>query len=1024
MKDQDKMDLVDVPEYWRGLGELEGSEEHTKWLEDEFPHRSSLKDVDRRTFLKMAGATALLSGLAGCRAQFMPREKLVPYVKAPEDRLPGATLYYATAVAFQGYGFGVLARSYEGRPIKLEGNPSHPDSLGSTDTFVQAEILNLYDPDRAQSVMHRGLFSTWEEFLTDARQGLAEQNASKGAGIRILTESFTSPTQERILKLFFGRFPQAKWCQFDAAGADNALEGSRLAFRDDVEVVYDLANADVILSLDADFLASAPRWVRATRDYSKRRRIEDREADLNRLYMVESSISSTGAAADHRVPVSPSEVEHVARVIAARLGNPVEVAPLPAGITQKWVDEVVADLISHKGRAVVIAGEYQSPAVHALAAGINEAIGAVGQTVRYVEPVKARPAPAQSLRDLVQDINSNKVELLLILGGNPVYGAPADIPLAEALPKVKRSVKLGLMEDETSKLCAWSVPESHSLEAWGDLRGRDGTATIVQPLIMPLYTPTRSTIEVLAALLGLKKDAMGLVQDTWRPRLGANFAKKWEVALNNGVIPNSESPAKQVELRLVMRDVPKAASGVEAAFIPDPTIFDGRYANNGWLQEMPKPMTKLTWDNAVHMSPKMANELGVKDEQNVEVKAAGQSVIAPAFIVPGHPERSVTLHQGYGRAHCGKVGMGTGFNFMKLRTSAFLNAGVVTVAKANGTYPLASAQMHHSMEGRDIIREGSLATFAENPRLLSENHHELPEVTLYNQTKEWAKEGLPQWGMTIDLDKCVGCNACAMACQSENNIPTVGKLEVQRGRELHWIRIDRYYKVAEGKAQRDVGQPISDASIDSGKRSADVLDSTKITTHFMPVPCMHCETAPCEPVCPVAATVHSHEGLNQMVYNRCVGTRYCSNNCPYKVRRFNYFNYQHGAKNLDRPYGNTNFVGEKDVPLLTLLSNPDVTVRSRGVMEKCTYCVQRINTVRIHTKKERRDIKDGEVVTACQQACPSQAITFGNIADEKAKVTMLKKQPRNYGLLTDLNTHPRTTYLGRLRNPNPRLVDA
>lgn len=1007
-------------DYWRGLAQLSDSPEYSKWLEDEFPDRASLKDVDRRTFLKLAGASAVLAGLAGCRN--LPTEKLVPYVKAPEDRLPGASQYFATVMPFGGFGFGVLARSVEGRPIKLEGNPDHPDSLGSSDAFVQAEMLNLYDPDRLAVVTKDGQVSTLDEMLVALRAALATQGANRGAGVRILTETTSSPTMARMVGAVQKQFPAAQWVRFDSVSRDQADEGTRLAFGEPLNVSYDLSKADVILSLDADLFGGGPLSVRMTRDFTGRRTVKGTKVDLNRLYAIEGTPTLTGAVADHRLAVKPSEVDALTRALATRLGVPGVSSNLPASVPAKWLDALVRDLRRAGNRAVVIPGTHQIPSVHALAHAINLALGSVGTTVSFRKPALTPANGAASLSALAKDLEAGRVDVLLVLGGNPVYGAPADVKLADLLPKAKFSLKLGMFDDETNRLCRWSVPETHFLEAWGDLRATDGTVSIAQPLILPLYSGARSAIEMLSVVAGAEAEGMALVQATWMAHVGGQ--KGWDSALNKGVVPNTRSAAVPVTLNLQVPAPMSPVSGMEVVFLPDPTIWDGRYSNNGWMQELPKPLTKLTWDNAVHLSPRTAEKLGVNDEEQVEVRTTVGAVTAPVFVMPGHPDDVATLHLGYGRTACGKVGVGPGFNFGALRSAGAMSISAAELRKMPGKYPLASAQLHHSMEGRDILREGTVAAYREDPKLRPKGLHEIEHASLYNQTEEWAKSGLPQWGMTIDLDKCVGCNACVAACQSENNIPSVGKLEVQRGREMHWIRIDRYYRVTDAGKSRDVTQDRYHADDLGDKRGADLLDPSKVTSHFQPVPCMHCETAPCEPVCPVAATVHSHEGLNQMVYNRCVGTRYCSNNCPYKVRRFNFFNYQHGGKNLDRPYGNQNYVGEKDVPLLRLINNPDVTVRSRGVMEKCTYCVQRINTVRIHAKKEGRDIEDGEIVPACAQACPGQAITFGNLADKNSRVSQLKAEPRNYGLLAELNTVPRTTYLGRLRNPNPELVEA
>jgi len=1007
--------------YWKGLEEVAETPEFTQWLDDEFPYRKSLLDVDRRSVLKLMGASLALAGLTGCRN--LPQEKVIPFVKDPENRPAGTTKYYASALTFGGYGFPVLVESHEGRPTKLEGNPDHPASGGASDIFTQASILNLYDPDRLQEVSHLGLIDTWDGFLKVHRDILESQRQARGVGIRVLTGSVTSPSLTSMLGRFFKEFPQAKWHQYDPVNKDNERAGLKMAFGEVVQPVYDFKRAKAVLSLDGDFLASNPHNVQSAGDFAQTRRLD---GAVSRLYSVESTPSSTGAFADHRVAVTPPDVYAVAAAVANGLGVAPSDAKLPAAVSQKWIDAVVSDLASG---GLVVVGDHQSPEVHALAHAINVKVGA---PVRYVEVPEANwTANNQSLAELSQDMANATVFYLIVLGVNPAYSAPGDLKFAEAMAQVPNSVFIGQFGNETSKLCQWTVAESSFLEAWGDVRSIDGTVSIVQPLIEPLYS-SKSTIEFFAGLLRDQRTGEQIVRETWKSALPSKMA--WEKALNDGYVPNTASAPKAVVPNPMRLRGPASGTGPWAVFVPDPTIWNGDWANNGWLQELPKPLTKLTWDNAVLMSPKQAEDLGVNNQDHVRVSSGDVSVEAPVFIQPGHPDSVVTLHMGYGRTDGGKVLPGCGTDFMKLRTSKNPWVTQVQLERAAGSTPLATAQLHHSMEGRDIIREGTLASYKQDPSLKPEGLHELEDVTMYNLTAEWAKSGYPQWGMTIDLNLCVGCNACVTACQAENNIPTVGKVEVQRGRELHWIRIDRYYRVKDGGETRDVSTGSAQPGLESAgqvgrladRARTDILDGSKVETVFQPVTCMHCETAPCEPVCPVAATVHSHEGLNQMVYNRCVGTRYCSNNCPYKVRRFNYYNYQHGQFDigLNKEYGNRNFQGEKDVPLLRLLSNPDVTVRSRGVMEKCTYCVQRINEARIEAKKESREIADGEIVTACQQACPTRAITFGNIADAGSAVSHKRADKRTYGLLTELNTRPRTTYLGKVRNPHPELENA
>jgi molybdopterin-containing oxidoreductase family iron-sulfur binding subunit len=977
-------------QYWRSLEELANTEAFQKSVENEFaPNVVGKVELGRRDFLKLMGASLLFAGLNACTRQ--PEEKIFPYVKSPEELIPGKPLYFATAILNGGYANGVLVENHEGRPTKVEGNPDHPASLGATDVFAQAAMLTLYDPDRSQTVVNLGNISTWDAFVTAIGTELEGLRAKKGEGLRILTETITSPTLANQMQTLLAAFPSAKWHQYEPAGRDNAREGSRLAFGEYVETRYRFDQAEVILSLDADFLIDLPGSLRYAREFTTKRHVYDGRKEMNRLYVAESSPSLTGAMADHRLSMQAVQIETiVTHAIAAELG--IVEAPtsrsLLYGSLAKWIAAVARDLQKHRGKSLVVAGEQQPPLVHALAHAMNHALGNVGITVIHTDPVEANPMSQNaSLRELAADMAAGKVEMLLILGGNPVFTAPADLNFAEKLSKVKTRIHLSLYDDETSELCHWHIPEAHTLETWGDARAYNGAVSIMQPLIAPLYGG-KSAHEVLAVFTGQAgRTSHDLVRDYWKTqRPSADFEKFWQTSLHDGFIAGTALSAKSVAPRIdnlkmlvakkeaTVENPLSAPAALEIIFKPDPTIGDGRFANNGWLQELPKPLTLLTWDNAALISPKMAERLGLGNEDVVELKYNGRSVKAPVWVTPGHPDHSVTVHFGYGRKRTGKVGAGTGFNAYALRTSEspWFAAGV-GIRKTGERYKLATTQMHHSMENRHLVRIGTLAEYEKHPEFVHEMGHEPPhELTLYPEHKYEDYS----WGMSIDLNSCIGCNACTIACQAENNIAVVGKEQVAIGREMHWIRLDRYY-------EGDLDDP---------------------ATYHQPVTCMHCENAPCEPVCPVGATVHSNEGLNEMVYNRCVGTRYCSNNCPYKVRRFNFLLYS-----------------DFETPSLKMLRNPDVTVRSRGVMEKCTYCVQRINEARINAKKEDRDIRDGEIVTACQQVCPTQAIVFGNMNDPNSRVSKLKASQLNYGLLTDLNTRPHTTYLARLRNPNPEL---
>jgi len=980
------------PEYWRSLEELAGSEDFQEALHREFPKGASewLDTVSRRGFLKVMGASLGLAGMTGCVR--LPLEPIVPYVRQPEGVIPGRPMFYASAVTLGGYASPVLVESHLGRPTKIEGNDMHPASRGGTDIFTQASLLGLYDPDRSQSVMSMGDQRSWQAFLGAVRGPLSAQKALKGAGIRILTPTISSPTLADQLRNFLKIYPDAKWHVYEPVNRDNVLEGAKMAFGQPVETRYDFSKADVIVSLDADFLyAGFPGNTRYIRDFASRRNPDS--GNMNRLYVIESTPTSTGAKADHRIPVRAVDVERIASLLVAG-GHPLrEIGPQNSGLPDSIhkfmvaVEEQLETSGRDRGTTLVIPGEHQSPIVHLVAHLLNEGLGNVGKTVFYSDPVDANPInQTDSIKELVGDMNAGKVDLLVILGGNPAYDAPADLNFADALKsnKVPLRVHYGLYQNETAELCQWHVPATHELESWGDARAYDGTVSIIQPLIAPLYNG-KSALEFVALLSG-QADATGydLTRAYWQKQhTGADFEQFWRKSLHDGWIEGTTFAAKQVPLsrqQFSELDVkPADPNSIELNIRRDSTIYDGQFANNGWLQELPKPMTKLTWDNAILIGPKMADRLGIKTEDVAELELNGKKVTGPVWIQAGHPDNSVTVTLGYGRKRAGRVGTAQGFDAYALRTSAapWIASGV-TIKRTGDTYKLASTQGYQSMDTPDgghrpQVRETTLEEYRKEPDFAKEE--EVPkDLTLY-KPYPYDKEDYA-WGMTIDLNSCVGCNNCMLACQSENNIAVVGKEQTVLGRHMHWIRVDAYY-------QGDRDNP---------------------RAFFQPVPCMQCENAPCEVVCPVGATNHTTEGLNDMVYNRCVGTRYCSNNCPYKVRRFNFLLFQ-----------------DWETPQYKMMRNPDVSVRSRGVMEKCTYCVQRINERRIDAEKEDRKINDIELQTACQQSCPAGAIVFGNINDPNSKVSKLKAQSRNYSLLGELNTRPRTTYLAEVRNPNPEL---
>ena len=1018
--------------YWRSLEELADTPAFREFVAREFPQQAEgwNDPVERRTFLKLMGASLALAGLSGC--VFQPPEKIVPYVKQPEEHVPGKALFFATAAPLFGAATPILVRSNEGRPTKIEGNPDHPnnrpldfpaedpyrDPRGSsaTDIFTQASILSLYDPDRSQTMTYREDIRTWTAFVGDIRSALDEQRAKQGAGIRFLTETITSPSLGAQMNELLTAFPQAKWHQWEPANRDNAFNGAMMAFNRPVNVTYKFDLAQRVLSLDADFLSAQPGYVRYAREFIARRRVTENNREMNRLYVIETTPSNTGAMADHTWTVKPSEMEGLVRTIAGA-GN---------ASSYPWITPLLMDLQQHKGASIVIAGDNQPPIVHALAHVMNNALGNVGKTVFYTDPLEVRAEDQRkSLQDLVNDLDAGRVELLVIIGGNPVYNTPVDLKLDfPRLQKAKLRVHLIEYKDETTELCHWHVPAAHYLESWGDARSYDGTVTIIQPLIEPLYEG-KTAYELLAVFSDqYDRKPYDIVRAFWqqpRTRIGAaneqsaptqstqsagDFETQWRQWVHDGFIPDTALPQTMLLPRadFAPQQPPAAASGnFELVFRTDPSLYDGRFANNGWLQELPKPLTKVTWDNVALVSPNAARGIaGLGNEDNavkgrehyvpvVEiVNQQGTAVRAPLWVMPGQPDGVVTVHLGYGRRLAGRVGSGSqgqtvGFDAYRLRTSyePWFSTGIQLRATPE-QHLLATTQLHFNLEDpkfsteeRDVVRSETLEEFlngsAENEK------HEHPTLYPDYDYKNQA-ENAPNyaWGMAIDLNNCIGCNGCTVACQAENNIPVVGKTEVVRSREMHWIRVDTYYKGF-------------DPSHPEG-------------TNFMPVPCMHCENAPCEPVCPVHATVHSAEGLNDMVYNRCVGTRYCSNNCPYKVRRFNFFLYQ-----------------DWNTPTYQLMRNPDVSVRSRGVMEKCTYCVQRIQNAKIQAELEDRKLRDGEIVTACQAVCPTDAIVFGDVNDPGSRVNRLKNDRRNYSLLGELNTRPRTTYLSQLKNPNPEI---
>jgi molybdopterin-containing oxidoreductase family iron-sulfur binding subunit len=992
--------------YWRSLEELADAPGFDEMLAREFPRQASewVDPVSRRGFLKIMGASMALAGLAGCTKQ--PDEPIYPYVKQPEDLILGKPNYFASAMPFNTGAVPVLVKSDAYRPIKVDGNPDHPVNRGSSDPITQGSLLALYDPDRSQHVRYRGENREWPEFVEALQTHLAVKKADGGAGVYVLTGTVTSPTLAAQIQKAQAAWPNAKFLQYDPVNRDSAYAAAAAAFGAPLDAQYWLEGADVIVSLDADFLSglTQPGFHKLAADYSRRRKLDAPDADMNRLYAVESAPTTTGMKAEHRLGLRASDIAGFAATLAAEIAG----TPAPAGYS--WTPEqrsflaaLVKDLKASAGESAVIPGEQQPAEVHLAAIAINEALGNVGKTVIYTETVN--PLPAQQgadLRSLVADMNAGKVDWLLVLDGNPVYSAPADLDFAGALAKVGTLVHLGSHYDETGEIAEWHINSAHYLESWSDARAYHGMATIVQPLIDPLYGGKTAHEVIQAMLVGEPlTSAYDLVRATWKPQLSAkgDFEQNWRKALHDGFIDGTAFEPKSVTPKsgVLQPPAPVPADSVEVVFRPDPSLYDGRYANVGWLQELPKPVTNLSWDNAALISNGTLLKYKLDESDVIEIAVGGRKVKAAVLVVPGHPDNSVTVYLGHGRRKAGRVGTGTGFDAYAIRPSASpLIAIGATIAKTGATYEFANTKSHYhddrstimggkgggknsleanEAETRGIIRYASLEEFKANPGFAHEGEgHEDPEAD-ESMFPAYVYDKYA-WGMSVDMNSCVGCNACVVACYAENNIAVVGKQQVKIGRNMQWLRIDTYF-------EGDLSAP---------------------RAHFQPMACQHCENAPCEQVCPVGATVHTPEGLNTMVYNRCVGTRYCSNNCPYKVRRFNFLLYS-----------------DYETESYKLGRNPDVTVRSRGVMEKCSYCVQRIQAAKIHADKENREVRDGEIVTACQQACPTEAIVFGNINDPESKIAKAKKQTRTYGVLADINTRPRTTYVAGVLNFNQEL---
>jgi molybdopterin-containing oxidoreductase family iron-sulfur binding subunit len=1036
------------PKYWRSLDQLAETPEFRQWVEREFPSGASeFNDpVSRRHFVKIMSASFLLAGfgLTGCRK---PEENILPFAKNPEGYIHGVPQFYATARPIRGSAIPLLVKASDGRPTKVEGNPNHPASNGGADRYTQASVLNLYDPDRAMRFTKGGVDVQREAALETLSEISKSAAANGGEGVAFLTERSSSPSRERLQKLVSQKLPKARWFAHEPVDFNIHREAASLAAGRSVRPEFHFSKAKRIVSLDCDFIGAEEDAYRLIHGFSSGRRLKKASDDMNRLYVIEGLFTLTGANADHRLRLAPSQIAAAAaRLLQEISGGQSSVGNLASQFKgdQKWIAECAKDLNKFKGQTLVVAGYQQPLVVHLIAHAINQALGANGKTISYLPVPETKEG---SIEELAAELNGGKIQTLFIFGANPVYTAPADLQWAKAQAKAKNVVRLGYYEDETAALSTLHLPAAHYLESWGDARTGDGTYVSIQPLIEPLFGGL-TEIEVLARIAGSNAvRPYDIVRETFKDFSKGNFEEAWKKFLHDGFVPgsaaeavsaNSNSNALQQALQKASVAPAPTAQQLEVVFHRDYKVDDGRYNNNGWLQELPDPISKITWENTILLSPKTAETFGlrvVNHEDNLlfvptaKIKVNGAEIEGPVWVQPGQADNIVGLALGYGREKTGRVGRGTGFNAYKLRTSTtpYFAPGA-TLTATGGKHQLSTTQDHGSMEGRPIIREANLEEYRKNPAFAKGMNLEAPPITkpIYpNPLDERKKTALHQWGMVIDLTTCVGCNSCAIACQSENNVPIVGKEQVGRNREMHWLRIDRYF-------------------------SGGVDDPQMI---YQPMFCQHCEAAPCENVCPVNATSHDEEGLNVMTYNRCVGTRYCSNNCPYKVRRFNFFDYnKRTPEQLHGPFYPDPITGKVagqwgvktwaenpeqgyrtgvEWDLYKMAKNPDVTVRMRGVMEKCTFCLQRIEGAKISQKVKagasgdvRLKEAEGTIPkTACQQACPAEAIIFGDISDPESSVSQWKENDRNYSVLEFLATKPRVTYLAKVRNQNPEMPD-
>ncbi len=975
MTDKDK-------KYWRSLGSLKKSPDYRKQLHKEH-HTQKSEDVNnysRRSFLGIMGASMAMAGLAGCRK---PVEKIIPYVKQPEEIIPGVAQYYATTMPFGNSAYGLLIESHEGRPTKIEGNANHPSSLGASNIFMQSAILNLYDPDRSGKVLLDGNEKEYDDFTVFWTEQFEKYSNNKGEKFAVISESYNSPTMARLKKEFDKKYPKATWVAYEPISDEASISSIKNLSGKDLKPSYHYDKADLIVSFDADFMQNENDSVLATKGFTKGRTLSSPDDKMNRLYQIESGFSVTGASADHRLKLQSSKIGQFALALSDELVRRGLKLDLPEqrsndSFDKKWIEAIADDLLANKEKSIVIAGKSQPQWLHEVVLLINEALDNIDKTITFRETKFSLSPNLNEFNKLISKIDSGNIDTLLIIGGNPAYNAPSDFNFESLLKKVKNTIHLSEYNDETSKLTSWHIPRANFLESWGDAASSDNTLSIIQPLIAPLYNGIGDVDFVSLITTGISTNGYDVVRETWKDIIKGDFEKGWRKTLHDGIYDSNKDDTVRPKLnksRLSNISNTSSPSDKLEVVFRDSLLFDGRYANNGWLQELPDPITKLVWDNAAIVSTKTANDYNLENGDIITLTVSGNKTDIPIWIIPGFADYSIGLTLGYGRKEIGRIADNVGFNTYPLRKSDNLYVNNdVQIVKIGQKHTMSNTQDANRMEGRAIVREASLDEYKQNPEFAKEMVEHPPLESLFPDF-DYSKGY--QWGMVIDLTSCIGCGACTIACQSENNIPIVGKEQVGKGRELHWMRNDRYFTGEE--------------------------DNPEIVV--MPVTCQHCENAPCEQVCPVAATTHDEEGINNMTYNRCIGTRYCSNNCPYKVRKFNFFNY-------------TNELPE----VVKMAQNPDVTVRSRGVMEKCTFCIQRIKKEKLSAKKENRVIKDGDFMSACQQACPASAIQFGNINDPESIVTSLKKIDRNYELLGELNVRPRNSYLAKVRNYNKKLI--